>query len=235
MSAPESFRPLQLARPNATLHGIALGERQDFLLLHAGGEHAGVFKPVMKLLRNAGYGAAAFDQRGHGKSQDLDPVPLDRLADDAAAMIDGMDRPIVVGASLGGCVLMTALAQPARQARVRALVLLDIIPDPDPEPVRAYLQAAMGDGQRKPLVDHILSLAPELRRACQQLDVPVLLVRAGLGTPLTDESAQRFQALVPQSEIVIIEDAAHLVAQTSPRALCDVLIAFAARLGGHEE
>lgn len=227
----DEFRLLQLPRPDAVQQGISLGLREDFLLLHAGGEHAGVFKPVMQFLNAAGHGSAAFDQRGHGKSRELSPVPLTRLAEDAEAMIGRMDRPIVVGASLGGFVLMTALAKPARQANVRALVLLDVIPQLDAERVYTYLHSAIGDATKAPLVEHIMSLAPTMQSACSQLDMPVLLVRAGRDTPLTDESIQDFQALVPKAEVILIEDAGHLVAQTAPRALADILIAFAARLG----
>lgn len=227
MTAP--FRPFEMARPDGTLHGLILGSRPDILLLHAGEEHAGVFKPTMRLLLDAGYSSLALDQRGHGKSRNLPGVPLALLADDAAALIRSRPFSIVVGASLGGFVLMTALAEPEIRARVKALVLLDVVPDPDPEPVRAFLASALANGIRNPLVEHILSLAPELKACCQKLDIPVLLVRAGHGTTMNDEAEQRFQTLVPHAEVVTIRNAAHLVAQTAPEELAAVLIEFASR------
>lgn len=235
MLARDEFRHVQLSRPDAILHGISLGERDDFLLLHAGGEHAGVFKPVMKFLSEAGHGAAAFDLRGHGRSRNLTPIPLTRLADDAEDMIAAMNRPIVVGASLGGFVLMAALTRPARRVDVRALVLLDVIPHLDPERVDEYLRGAVGDGSKAPLVEHILSLTSDMRKVCDRLDMPVLLVRAGHDTPLTDASVHSFRTLVPHAEVIVIEDAAHLIAQTSPHALSEVLITLAARLGEYGE
>ncbi len=69
----------------------------------------------------------AYDHRGHGASDkplDADYGPA-ALADDAAALVEalGLDRPVVVGHSLGGTI---ALALAARHPdRVGALVMLD--------------------------------------------------------------------------------------------------------------
>lgn len=229
MSGPEPFRPVQFTRPDGTLHAIALGDTPDILLLHAGEEHAGVFKPAMRLLLGSGYGTLALDQRGHGKSRQLAKIPLSLFADDAAILIQAMSPPVVVGASLGGFVLMLALAASEVRKQVKALVLLDVIPDPDPEPVREFLSTALANGISNPLVEHILDLAPELRASCQQLDIPVLLVRAGHGTTMTDEAEHRFRILVPHAEVVTIDNAAHLVAQTAPIELAGILTTFAAR------
>lgn len=54
------------------------------------------------------------DLQGHGRTADIDrPVDLRLMADDIAALIDylGLDRPDVVGYSLGGGVALHTAAQ----------------------------------------------------------------------------------------------------------------------------
>lgn len=210
---------------DAVLNGIKCGETPNFLLLHAG-----VFKPIMQRLHANGFGSVAFDQRGHGTAKELNPIPLSRMANDASAMIETLDKPIVVGASLGGFVLMAALADAQVQSSVKALVLLDVIPDPDPIPVRAFLTRALENGLESPVIEHILDQAEHLRECCAVLTLPVLLVRAGHGTTMTDDNEARFRKLVPHAKIVTIESAAHLIAQTAPGELSDTLISFAISL-----
>lgn len=224
------FTPVSVECGDAVLNGIESGATPDFLLLHAGEEHAGVFKPVMQRLHANGFSSVAYDQRGHGTSRELNPIPLTRMATDAMAMIETMDQPIVVGASLGGFVLMTALADADVQSSVKALVLLDVIPDPDPIPVRAFLTRALENGLESPVIEHILDQAEHLRECCAVLTMPVLLVRAGHGTTMTDDNEARFRKLVPHAKVVTIESAAHLIAQTAPGELSDTLISFAISL-----
>jgi|SRR6185437_13528545 len=69
----------------------------------------------------------AYDQRGHGDSDkplDADYGPA-ALADDAVAVIDalGLERPVVVGHSLGGSVALALAA--GHPDKLGALVLLD--------------------------------------------------------------------------------------------------------------
>jgi pimeloyl-ACP methyl ester carboxylesterase len=95
---------------------------------------------------------AALDLRGHGHSQ---PPPSGEydvagFAEDVLAVSDdaGLDRPIVVGHSLGGLV---ALACAARPDRVRAAVMVDPALDLD-GPRTSSLQAAFAadvDGSRR--------------------------------------------------------------------------------------
>jgi pimeloyl-ACP methyl ester carboxylesterase len=72
----------------------------------------------------------AVDQRGHGKSaaaSDGD-YAVGSLANDAADLIRalGLDRPVVIGHSLGGCVALQLAA--AHPAAVRGVVMVDPAP-----------------------------------------------------------------------------------------------------------
>lgn len=74
----------------------------------------------------------ALDQRGHGlsaRAPELADYSRDRMAADVAAFIDslGLDRPVVVGHSMGGMNAMTFAA--ANPNALRALILVDVGPE----------------------------------------------------------------------------------------------------------
>src|SRR5205085_4325546 len=77
----------------------------------------------------------AVDLQGHGRTADIDrPIDVRLMADDIAALIDhlGLDKPDVVGYSLGGGVaLQTAVRHPDKVGRLvvmSANVRRDAIP-----------------------------------------------------------------------------------------------------------
>jgi pimeloyl-ACP methyl ester carboxylesterase len=77
------------------------------------------------------HAVTALDLRGHGDSSRPDPRPgsydIDALAGDVLAVIDaaGLDRPVLVGHSLGALV---GLACAARSEAIRALLMVDPAP-----------------------------------------------------------------------------------------------------------
>jgi acylglycerol lipase len=86
-------------------------------ILHGGGEHSGRYGHVAERLTAAGYRVDAFDQRSHGRSEQVRGVALQcdgagHLVADTAAWLDQRDptaRLFVIGHSMGGLVA-TALA-----------------------------------------------------------------------------------------------------------------------------
>ena len=109
------------------------------MFLHGGGQNAHTWDTVLLAL---GRPAVAIDLPGHGHSDGPDPgTELVRgdAADVAAAMRVLIPRPrVVVGMSLGG---MTAIALSAQAPElVPALVLVDILPEPDPAAARLITQ-----------------------------------------------------------------------------------------------
>ncbi|KQX49340.1 MULTISPECIES: alpha/beta hydrolase [unclassified Streptomyces] len=105
------------------------GSGTDVLLLHGLAGHAGEWDATARLLRDSGHRVVALDQRGHGASE-RSPGDVTRAAyvADAIAVIEelGLDRPLLVGQSLGGS---TALLTAAARPRVpRALVLVEAGP-----------------------------------------------------------------------------------------------------------
>lgn len=89
--------------------GAAVGH---LALLHATGFSKEMWDPVVEELRTRGceVEAIGWDQRGHGESDPVDlPVDWWDLGKDAAAVLSGLDRPVMgVGLSSGAAALMMA-------------------------------------------------------------------------------------------------------------------------------
>ncbi|HXH56461.1 alpha/beta fold hydrolase [Iamia sp.] len=220
---------LAIDRGDVVLRGAATGRGPTVLLLHAGGERRQVWDPVASVLRHHGLRAVAFDLRGHGETGGP-PGDLPRLAADVTAMIAGLDRPVaVVGASLGGLAAMAALADPPTAHHISGLVLVDVVPDSDPVRTRAWLARHGLDAGRHAVVDDILGRGPALRATVAATDVPILLVRGGTGSPLTDRDALRLLAANPRVHVSSTPGAGHLVARDEPLQLAAIIAECAAR------
>jgi pimeloyl-ACP methyl ester carboxylesterase len=120
----------------AEVNGINLyyethGSGRPLILLHGGLGSGEMFGPVLPALAER-HQVIAVDLQGHGRTADVDrPIDVRLMADDIAALIDhlGLDKPDVVGCSLGGGVaLQTAARHPARVGRLVA-VSANIRPD----------------------------------------------------------------------------------------------------------
>ena len=102
------------------------------ILLHGGGQTRHSWAGAMRGLLARGYSVINFDARGHGDS-DWSPVGAyaldDRAADLAAIAGHASSRYALVGASLGGA---TSIHAVARGLRPEAMVLVDIVPEPEP-------------------------------------------------------------------------------------------------------
>jgi pimeloyl-ACP methyl ester carboxylesterase len=220
-------RARRIARPDAVLRGEEVGAGPTVLLLHAGGERRQVWSPVIDVLVDAGFRCVAFDQRGHGES-DGSPQALAPHADDVAAMLQA-EPPgcVLVGASLGGLAAIAALGDPTVQIRVAGLVLVDVVPNLDPRRVRHFLAARGLLEAYADLVDDILAQVPRLRQVTAELDLPVLVVRGGRGSPLTGDDVDQLLRLAPHATVTRIFDAGHLVARDQPVALAETITAIA--------
>jgi len=118
------------------------GSGTPILFLHGGGLTAHTWDCVAVMLRER-YRCIALDQRGHGDSE-WSPVIEYRIAahlGDIEGVIDalGLDRPILVGQSMGG---LNSIAYATRRSdRMRAMVIVDVAPDisaPGAERIRDF-------------------------------------------------------------------------------------------------
>src|SRR5438094_6477396 len=123
----------------ANVNGINLyyethGGGRPLVLLHGGLGSGELFVPALSQLAEH-HQVVVPDLQGHGRTADIDrPIDVRLMADDIAALIDhlGLDKPDVVGYSLGGGVaFFTASKYPAKVGRlvmVSANIRRDAIP-----------------------------------------------------------------------------------------------------------
>jgi pimeloyl-ACP methyl ester carboxylesterase len=112
----------------AEVNGVNLyfeshGSGRPLILLHGGLGSGEMFGPILPALTDH-HRVILVDLQGHGRTADIDrPLDIRLMADDIGALIDhlGLDKPDVVGYSLGGGVaLHTAAKYPEKVGRLVA-------------------------------------------------------------------------------------------------------------------
>ena len=142
------------------------GSGRPLILLHGGLGSGEMFGPVIGELA-AGHQVIVPDLQGHGRTADIDrPIDIKLMADDVAALIDhlGLEKPDVVGYSLGGGVaLFTAIKHPDK---VRKLVAASVYLRPDVIDPALIAQQAQVSGdvvemmKGTPMYETYMRLAP---------------------------------------------------------------------------
>lgn len=129
-----------MTEPSADLvvhrHGLPSSAAPTLLFLH-GLTDSGEGWPEAVRHWEDEYAIVAVDQRGHGRSprftaEQLGSHPGELMVDDAVQLLEQLDRPVVIGHSLGGAVGLSAAVR--RPELVRALVLEDPAPLDAEEP-----------------------------------------------------------------------------------------------------
>jgi pimeloyl-ACP methyl ester carboxylesterase len=102
------------------------GRGRDLLLLHGGGDNIETWNGLVPRLRRR-FRVVAYDARGHGESPTPDGVSVAQLVADVCAVSDhvGLERPLLVGHSMGG---INALLAAAENHRFSGVVALDAVP-----------------------------------------------------------------------------------------------------------
>ena len=110
----------------AEVNGINLyyethGSGRPLILLHGGLGSGEMFGPIIPALSER-HRVITVDLQGHGRTADIDrPIDIRLMADDVAALIDhlGLDKPDLVGYSLGGGVaFFTAVKYPRKVGKL---------------------------------------------------------------------------------------------------------------------
>ena len=114
----DSITDLKGTGQYAEVNGLKLyyethGAGHPLILLHGGLMSGETFGPVLPLLAER-HQVVTPDLQGHGRTADIDrPIDVRLMAGDIAALIDHLklDKPDLVGYSLGGGVAMHMAAQ----------------------------------------------------------------------------------------------------------------------------
>jgi len=139
----DAARAVQLSGAGGLrIAGDAWGDpsRPAVLLFHGGGQTRGAWAQAGRRLAALGWYAIAVDLRGHGES-DWSPdgsYAIELFADDVRTLACGFDRPVLVGASLGGISSLLAAGE-APAVNARSLVLVDIAHRPRADGVARIL------------------------------------------------------------------------------------------------
>jgi pimeloyl-ACP methyl ester carboxylesterase len=168
----------------AQVNGINLyfemhGAGRPMILLHGGLMSGETFGPTLPALAER-HQVIVVDLQGHGRTADVDrPLDVRLMADDIAALIEhlGLDRPDLVGFSLGGWVaLHTAARYPAKVGRLVA-ASANVRPDaiyPEMRAQQAQVNAAAAEFLKDtPMYQLYQRVAPRPE------DFPRLLDKAG--------------------------------------------------------
>lgn len=138
------------------------------VLMHGGGQTRHSWSGAMKALIARGYRVINFDARGHGESDwsDEKAYTLDDRVADLATVLENTDRPYaLVGASMGGGTAIHAVATGLHPA---AVILVDIVPQVEPEGVQRIrdfmLGNANGFANLDEAADAVASYNPERKR-----------------------------------------------------------------------
>ncbi len=139
---------------NALVGEVTGQDGPPVLLLHGGGQTRHAWRKTNETIAKLGRVAYAVDQRGHGDSEWVEDgaYSFPDFAADAAALSSALkqrtgQRPVVVGASLGGIASM--LAEGNHGNTFSALVLVDITPRVDLDgvaKVQGFMRAHAREG-----------------------------------------------------------------------------------------
>ncbi|MFW2387582.1 MAG: alpha/beta fold hydrolase [Polyangiales bacterium] len=131
MTAPDPMTRFQLDN-GVSIAADTYGDpsNQTVLFLHGGGQTRHAWGASAKALAELGFHTIATDHRGHGDSgwSDEGGYKLEVFARDLLALLEQLDeKPIIVGASLGGIAALRAEAI-SQTSVAKALVLVDTTP-----------------------------------------------------------------------------------------------------------
>ncbi|MBN2622405.1 MAG: alpha/beta fold hydrolase, partial [Acidimicrobiales bacterium] len=108
------------ARLAVTVAGTPSADRAPVVLPHCWTGSRAVGVPVARRLLAAGHQVVLYDQRGHGESSTgSDPISVERLGDDLAAVVDHLDvtGAVLAGHSMGGMTVMSFACRHTEVAR----------------------------------------------------------------------------------------------------------------------
>ncbi|KFN50948.1 hypothetical protein P873_04915 [Arenimonas composti TR7-09 = DSM 18010] len=196
------------------------GGGPGLLLAHGFGQTRQAWSGSQRRLAAAGFASLAWDARGHGGSGRNPETRVyageqfvaDVLAAAAAAARPGGQRPILVGASMGG---LTGMIAQARARPFSALVLVDITPRWEPAGVARILDFMGahpdGFGSWEDAAERIAAYLPHRRARKTPGQLAHLLVPRADGRLVWHWDPRLLSEFIPDTEGLqdVLDDACH--------------------------
>ncbi len=233
------------------------GSEPTILAIHGSGGTHRVWSAQSKL--GAEYPFVALDLSGHGESDDVAAEPgyetLSAYVDDVVAVADAVDADVLLGNSLGGAVVLTALAE--RELTVDGAVLagagprlpvlddllrwveedfervVEFFHEPDhlfhdaDEDTLAVSQSALRSTGRAILErDFRTAHAFDVRGDLADVDVPTLALVGEYDRLTPPHFHEELCEELPDCELTVLDDAAHLAMLERPGAFNDAVSDF---------
>ncbi|MET9297233.1 alpha/beta hydrolase [Streptomyces sp. NPDC003077] len=200
------------------------------VLLHCLGEDGEDWRGVVGQLATT-HRVYALDQRGHGHSDWPGEYGFAHWRDDAIGFLRALEleRATLVGHSLGGMVALLAAAE--RPDLVERLVLEESpppvagdppqeVPPPPPGPLAFDWQAKVA------VVAHRNAPDPAWWEAPARITAPTLVIGGGPTSPIPQQHMTDLAELIPDSRLLTIDGAGHLVHEERPREFLDAVRTF---------
>lgn len=177
-----------LEREGCRLDSLDLGSGPAVVLLHGAGMDRAMFDPQIPALLDRGYRVIAPDLRLHGRSRpSAEPVTPERLIGDLVELVRhlGLDRPVLVGQSLGGNLA---------QAVVRR--------HPDLAAGLVVIDSTWNTGPLTAFERWLLSLAAPGLAVIPARSLPSVMAKASAVTPVAIELARETFARMPKRDFI---------------------------------
>jgi 3-oxoadipate enol-lactonase len=237
-----------------------LSRGETVVCLHGAGGNSALFTDLLNRLALQ-HSPLAFDFPGHARSGSLDSLgSVSRLAGHTQALIGklGVERCVLLGASLGGMVALEAALE--APSLVRGLVLVATaarleVADADLDKLRLITEGKarrefnraeypasatpevmrrgfMEDLKTDPRVVYQNALAVrdfDRRRELARVTCPTLVVVGDEDTEMA-ETSRELAANLPNARLVVIPKCGHRVSIVQPDALADAVLEFLAGL-----
>ena len=201
--------------PEITLTGnTVIGKGRPIVLVHGNGEDHHLFDTEIRQLAEAGFTVYAPDSRGHGKSTLVsdEPVTEYHYADMAENIYQfikalGLKKPALYGHSDGGIIaLLLEISHPGTLG-IMAASGTNLSPQGlIPSFIEEYSE--INKKEEDPLITLMLTEPHIDPESLKKIRIPVL-VTAGDNDLILPSETEKIAAALPDSEMVIVEDADH--------------------------
>ena len=201
--------------PEITLTGnTVIGKGRPIVLVHGNGEDHHLFDTEIRQLAEAGFTVYAPDSRGHGKSTLVSDEPVTEyhyadMAEDIYQFIKalGFKKPALYGHSDGGIIaLLLEISHPGTLG-IMAASGTNLSPQGlIPSFIEEYSE--INKKEEDPLITLMLTEPHIDPESLKKIRIPVL-VTAGDNDLILRSETEKIAAALPDSEMVIVEDADH--------------------------